>query len=210
MLLWLFYVPESQQALFCPKQTSEVNEMNKMSPVTKCVTTAVCMALCVVLPMALHAIPNAGTLFSPMHIPVLLCGIVCGWQYGLVCGLAGPVLSSLLTGMPPMGSPTLYGMIAELAVYGLAAGLLMKLIHTGSSTADVYISLAAAMLAGRIVGGLAKALVFSAGSYTFEAWATAYFVTSLPGIIIHLILVPVLYLALQRAHLAPARYTKNK
>lgn len=182
--------------------------MNKMSPVTKCVTTAVCMALCVVLPMALHAIPDAGKLFSPMHIPVLLCGLICGWQYGLVCGLLGPLLSSLLTSMPPMGSPTLYGMIIELAVYGLATGLLMKFIRTGKTAADVYISLAAAMLAGRIVGGLAKALFFSAGSYTFSAWATAYFVTSLPGIIIHLILVPVLYLALQKAHLVPARYTK--
>lgn len=182
--------------------------MKKTTPVTKCAITAVCMALCVVLPLALHAIPNAGKLFSPMHIPVLLCGLVCGWQYGLVCGLVGPVLSSLLTGMPPMGTPTLYGMIIELAVYGLAAGLMMRLIHTKSQTADLYISLVTAMLAGRIIGGLSKALFFSAGSYTFSAWAAAYFTGSLPGIIIHLILVPVLYLALCKAHLVPARYTK--
>lgn len=182
--------------------------MKKMNPVAKCAATAVCMALCVVLPLALHAIPNAGKLFSPMHIPVLLCGLVCGWQYGLVCGLMGPVLSSLLTGMPPMGTPTLYGMIIELAVYGLTAGLMMRLVHTKSQTADLYISLVTAMLAGRIIGGLSKALFFSAGSYTFSAWAAAYFTGSLPGIIIHLILVPVLYLALCKAHLVPARYTK--
>ena len=38
-----------------------------------------------------------------MHIPVLLCGLLVGWPYGLLCGLAGPLLSSLLTGMPAMG-----------------------------------------------------------------------------------------------------------
>ena len=182
--------------------------MKKMTPVTKCATTAVCMALCVVLPMALHAIPNAGKLFSPMHIPVLLCGLLCGWQYGLACGLVGPVLSSLLTSMPPMGTPTLYGMIIELAVYGLVTGLMMKLVHTKSQTADLYISLVSAMLAGRVIGGLSKALFFSAGSYTFSAWASAYFTAGLPGILIHLILVPVLYLALCKAHLVPARYAK--
>ena len=180
----------------------------KMSPVTKCATTAVLMALCVILPMALHFIPNAGVLLSPMHLPVLLCGFVCGWPYGLVCGLIGPLLSSMITGMPPMG-PVLYGMIIELAVYGLVTGLMMKFVRTGKTIADLYLSLIVAMLAGRIVGGLAKALVFSAGSYSFKAWATAYFVSSLPGIVLQLILVPVLYLALQKAHLVPNRYVNK-
>lgn len=179
---------------------------NKMTPIFKCSATAVCMALCVILPMALHAIPNAGTLLSPMHLPVLLCGMVCGWQYGLICGLIGPALSSLITGMPGMGYlPT---MMFELAIYGLATGLLMKLVHTGKQVADIYISLVIAMLAGRILTGIARALIFAAGSYSWKAWATGYFVSSFPGIVLQLILVPVLYLALQKAHLIPGRYDK--
>lgn len=181
--------------------------MNKTTTIKKCVTTAACMALCVVLPMALHGIPNAGVLLSPMHLPVLLCGLICGWPYGLACGLLGPFLSSLISGMPPVG-PVLYGMLIELAVYGLVTGVLMRLIHTGKLIADLYISLLAAMLLGRLAGGLAKALVFSAGSYTFKAWATSYFVSSLPGIVIQLILLPILYLALLRARLVPARDKK--
>ena len=74
--------------------------MNQMSYVKRSILTAVCIALCVVLPMAFHAIPNAGSIYCPMHIPVLLCGLLAGWPFGLLCGLAGPVLSSLLTGMP--------------------------------------------------------------------------------------------------------------
>lgn len=58
--------------------------------IRKTVITALCVALCIVLPMAFHMVKNAGTIFLPMHIPVLLCGLICGWQYGLVCGLIGP------------------------------------------------------------------------------------------------------------------------
>ena len=110
--------------------------MNKLSiHLRKTIITAICMALCVVLPMAFHAIPNGGTLFSPMHLPVFLCGLVCGWQYGLLCGIFGPVLSSFITGMPGMGYlPT---MMVELALYGFISGLLINLIHTGKKTADI-------------------------------------------------------------------------
>ena len=69
---------------------------------------------------------SLGGAFSPMHIPVLLCGLVCGWPYGAFCGIAGPILSSLVAGMP--GSAMLLYMVPELLVYGLTAGLLMKLI----------------------------------------------------------------------------------
>lgn len=186
----------------------EGNMNDKMTPIVKCAVTAVCMALCVVLPMALHAIPNAGTLISPMHLPVLLCGLVCGWQYGLVCGLAGPMLSCFITGMPGIGYlPT---MMVELAVYGLVTGIMMRFLRTGKQIADIYISLLTAMLAGRIITGIARALIFSAGSYSWKAWATGYFVSSFPGIILQLILVPALYLALQKAHVIPARnYSKQ-
>lgn len=180
---------------------------NKMTPLVKSAVTAVCMALCVVLPITLHAIPDAGTLLSPMHLPVLLCGMICGWPYGLACGLIGPMLSSFITSMPGIGYlPT---MMVELAIYGLVTGLMMKLIHTGKLIIDVYISLLIAMLAGRIITGIARALIFSAGNYSWKAWATGYFVSSFPGIILQLILIPVLYLALQKAHLIPARNVKT-
>ena len=75
--------------------------MSKLSVLKKALICAVCIALCAVLPMAFHAIPNAGSIFSPMHIPALLCGLVCGPWFGLLCGLAGPFVSSMVTGMPP-------------------------------------------------------------------------------------------------------------
>ena len=182
--------------------------MQKMSAVKQSIITAVCIALCVVLPQAFHAIPNAGSIYLPMHIPVLLCGLICGWPYGLLCGLAGPALSALITGMPP--AAVLPGMMVECGVYGLAAGLLMQLVRTKRLYADLYISLVAAMLLGRVVSGAAKALIFSAGSYSMASWVAGSFVTALPGIIIQLALLPGIVYALMRARLIPQRYPKDE
>lgn len=182
--------------------------MQKMSAVKQSIITAVCIALCVVLPQAFHAVPNAGAIYLPMHIPVLLCGLICGWSYGLLCGLAGPALSALLTGMPP--AAVLPGMLVECGVYGLAAGLLMQLVRTKHLYADLYISLAAAMLLGRVVSGIAKALIFSAGSYSMASWVAGSFVTALPGIVIQLALLPSIVYALMRARLIPQRYPKDE
>lgn len=177
--------------------------MKTMTYVKKMVLTAVCAALCVVVPMAFHAIPNAGQVFLPMHIPVLLCGMLCGWPHGFLCGLVGPLVSSLLTGMPP--AAMLPSMMVECAAYGLVTGLMMRYIHTGKLAADLYLSMGVAMLAGRNVAGIAKSLIFSPGTAPF-AWVTTSLVTGIPGILIQLVLVPVVVAALMRAHLIPKRY----
>lgn len=190
--------------LFCFVRKGEKEKM-KMTAVKKSIIAAICIALCVVLPLAFHAIPNAGAIFCPMHIPVLLCGLICGWPLGLLCGLAGPLLSSLMTGMPP--AAILPSMMVELAAYGVITGLLMKIVRTGSTYADLYISLAAAMLGGRILSGIVKALIFAKGSMSLSVWAASSFVTSLPGIILHLALIPTLVFALMKARLIPERYT---
>jgi thiamine transporter ThiT len=178
--------------------------MSKMSLVKRSMITAVSIGLCVVLPMAFHSIPNGGTLFSPMHIPVLLAGLLCGWSFGLLCGLAGPLLSSLIAGMPPMAY--LPSMLIELAVYGLVSGLMFNLFRTKKLYVDLYISLVVALIAGRIVAGIAKALIFAPGSYSMAAWATGYFVATWPGMVIHLALIPTIVVALMKAKLIPQRY----
>ena len=181
-----------------------------MTTVKKMVTTAICTALCVVLPIAFHAIPNAGSVLLPMHIPVLLCGLLCGGWYGMVCGLVGPVLSSVLSGMPPVTS--LIFMVPELMVYGLVAGLMMRLVRTGKTVADLYISQLTAMILGRIVGGIAKALFFLGTGKTFgvAAWVSGYFITSAPGIVAHLMVIPPLVLVLMGAGVIPSRYGKAR
>ena len=170
-----------------------------MTNTKRLILAGLCVALGIVLPVAFHSVANAGSIFLPMHIPVLLCGLICGWPYGLACGVLTPLLSSLITGMPPMAF--LPSMLCELAVYGFVSGLLMRYVKTGKLLADLYISLVGAMLLGRLVLGLLNAVLFRAGEYSVALWTTSAFVTALPGIVIQLAVIPVLVFALKKSKL---------
>lgn len=170
----------------------------------KLAMAALCVALGVVLPIAVHSIPRAGQILLPMHLPVLLCGLACGWPYGLACGILAPLLSSLITGMPP--AAYLPSMLCELAAYGLISGVLSQVVRTGRRGADLYIQLIGAMLLGRVVYGAMNALVFSAGDYSMAVFLTAAFVTALPGIVIQLALLPGLVLLLEKARVLERPY----
>ncbi|MBQ8237538.1 MAG: ECF transporter S component [Oscillospiraceae bacterium] len=180
--------------------------MNKMNPIHRTVLGALFVALCVVLPIAFHSIPDAGSVLLPMHIPVLVCGLICGWPYGFICGLLGPALSCLLTGMPTMA--ILPAMMIECATYGAITGLILKFIRTKNLTLDLYVALIIAMIAGRITSGIAKALIFSPG-ITMTAWITASFVTALPGILLQLVLIPQVVRLLMKTKYLPDRYPKG-
>ncbi len=180
--------------------------MTTISPVKRTVLAALMVAMCVVLPVAFHSVPDGGSVFLPMHIPVLVCGMICGWPYGFLCGLLGPLLSSLLTGMPPMAY--LPAMMVECGVYGLVTGLMLRYVRTGKQNVDLYLALVVAMVAGRVVSGIAKALIFSPG-ITMQYWITASFVTALPGIVIQLVAIPLLVNMLMKIRYLPARYPRE-
>jgi len=167
-----------------------------MNKTKKLVFAGLCVALGIALPMAFHTIPNAGSIFLPMHIPVLLCGLLCGPGYGLACGLLTPLISSFATGMPP--AAILPGMLCELAVYGLVTGVLAQVVKTPNKTANIYLALVGAMVSGRVVSGILNGLIFRAGKYSLQAWVTASFVTAIPGIIIQLVAIPVIVLSLRK------------
>lgn len=165
----------------------------------KLASAAMLLALSVLLPLAFHSIPGAGAIYSPMHIPILFCSLLCGWPYGLLCGVFAPLLSSLTTGMPP--AALLPAMTCELAVYGLCAGLFLQLLQKAglkSRPAGLYCALIGAMLCGRAVSGLLNALLFQAGGYSLQLWLSAAFIKALPGILIQLVCIVPLILFLQR------------
>ena len=74
-----------------------------------------------------------------------------------------------------------------------------------------YISLSIAMVAGRSMGGIASAVFYTVttGVYSVALWFTSYFAEAVPGIVTHLVLVPVLVFSLQKAHLIPKRYAAS-
>lgn len=165
----------------------------------KTIISALCVALGVVLPYAFHAIPNSGSILLPMHIPVLICGLIAGPLYGMFVGILTPVASNLISGMPP--AAYLLSMVCELAVYGLASGLFIRFIQTRNRRANIILSLIASMILGRIAYGLMNMLIFRVGSYSMQIWLTSAFVTALPGILIQIFIIPILIFSLEAAKL---------
>ena len=137
-------------------------------------------------------------LFSPMHFPVLIAGLVIGPVEGMICGILTPALSYLINQLPPNGP---WAMMAELGIYGLITGLCMRSFGKDRNMAKIYISLIIAMIAGRIAGGLVTGFILNAGDYSLSAWISAYFVGTAPAIIADLILIPLIVRALDRAGL---------
>jgi len=165
----------------------------------KLIIAALFIAIGITLPLTFHAIPRAGQIFLPMHIPILMSGIILGLPYGIVVGIITPILSSLFTGMPP--APILPAMVCELAAYGAVSSLLMFYVPIKNIYARVYISLIGAMLFGRVFFGVVNALIFAAGDYSMRIWLTGAFVTALPGIVIQIVIIPAVVIALQKTKL---------
>ncbi len=160
--------------------------------IQRLVLAAFFVALGLGLPFVTMHIPTVGQLLSPMHLPVLLCGLVCGPLYGGIVGLIVPIFRSFLFGMP-MLFPTAIAMSFELMTYGLVSGFIYK--KTNNSIASIYLSLIPAMILGRIIGGMVQAVLLG-GKYTISTFVTAYIINTFPGIILQLILIPIIMAAI--------------
>jgi len=158
------------------------------------------LAIAMVLPFMTGQIPEIGSMLCPMHIPVLLCGFVCGWPWGLAVGFVAPVMRSLLFGMPKV-FPSALAMTFELAAYGALTGLLYKLLP--KKRVNVYVALISSMIIGRLVWGVAQFLLQKAVGidFTLAMFMAGAVTTALPGIILHIIIIPVLVEIFSRAGL---------
>lgn len=172
--------------------------MNTREKTYKLVLTALFLALCLVLPFVTGGIPTIGNMLLPMHIPVLLCGLLCGWQYGLVIGFVAPLLRSALFGMPPI-YPVALAMAFELAAYGLIIGLVYTALHK-RGLAALYGSLLVAMVGGRLVWGVAEVVLLgmAGNAFTLQAFLSGALLTAVPGIVLQLVLIPAVMVALDR------------
>ncbi len=169
--------------------------MKSLTHLQKTVLSALFLALAYALPFLTGQIPEIGSMLCPLHIPVLLCGFICGWPWGLAIGFVAPLFRSLTLGMPPL-FPTAICMAFELAAYGAITGLMHKLLPRKKPF--IYISLLTAMIVGRIIWGLAMFFFMgiNGGSFTFAAFLAGAVTNALPGIIVQIILIPILVMLL--------------
>ena len=179
-----------------------MNQTNFKSLLRHMVYAAVCLALCMVLPFLTGQIPQIGSALSPMHIPVLLAGFLCGPWWAMAVGFAAPMLRHVWMGMPPL--ITAIAMSFELAGYGLFSGLLYRLLP--KKTVNIYVSLIGAMILGRIIWGIAMVVIsgVTGSAFTWSAFMAGALLNAIPGIILHIVLIPILVMALKRAKVLDA------
>ena len=152
------------------------------------------LAISILLPLIFHLTGIPGQVFLPMHIPVLLCGFICGKKYGLIIGAVAPLINTLLIGMPVL-YPIGISMVFELAGYGFFAGLLYE------KTGRILPSLLLSRVIGRILR-IAATFIISVpfgGKFIFAGLLGALFVPSIWGILIQLGLIPLLMKAFNQS-----------
>lgn len=173
--------------------------------IQKLVLAAMFLAIGHVLPFFTGQIPQVGKMLLPMHIPVLLCGLICGGQYGLIVGFVLPIMRSAIWGMPLM-YPNAVAMAFELAAYGGMIGFLFQKARW-QCVLSLYRCMLIAMVGGRVVWGIVMMFLLGvgAGGFTFEAFFAGAFLDAIPGIILQLVVVPCVMLALDRTHLVTFR-----
>ena len=162
------------------------------------VLAALFLALGLIMPFLTMQIREIGSMLLPMHIPVLICGFVCGWKYGLLVGFVTPILRSFIFTMPLM-FPNAVSMAFELATYGAIVGILYYALN--NCKLRIYLSLLTAMLAGRIVWGVVMMVIsgINQSSFSWQMFLGGALINAIPGIILQLVLIPLLIFALEKS-----------
>ncbi len=172
------------------------------------VVSGLLLAMGLVLPLVTGQIPEVGNMLLPMHLPVLICGFVCGWKWGAVVGFVLPLMRSLLFQMPPLLPTMRTGgalcMAFELMAYGLFAGLLYRRLR--HKPWGLVVSLVVTMLLGRLVWALASVFIyriFADFAFDVRLFIAGGFVNAWPGMVMQLVLVPVVVKLIEKTGLVP-------
>lgn len=174
-----------------------MTKVKKRMTIHSMILAAMFLAIAYVLPFFTGQIQQIGNMLCPMHIPVLLCGFICGGFWGMLVGAIAPLLRSVTLGMPLL-FPSAFCMAFELAAYGAVAGFLYHKFPKGKCY--IYGALLIAMIIGRVVWGIGMfvCMGLSGGSFGFSAFLAGAVTNALPGIVLQIILVPVLVMMLNR------------
>ena len=175
--------------------------MKTRGSLVKMTLSALFLALTYVMPFLTGQIPEVGSMLCPMHIPVLLCGFLCGAPWGLAVGFVAPLSRSFLTGGFPPLFPTAIAMAFELAAYGAVAGWMYRILPCKKGY--IYVSLLAAMIVGRVVWGVAMLICMgiTGSAFTLAAFLAGAFTNAIPGIVLQIVAIPVLVMVLECSNL---------
>lgn len=166
----------------------------RKSPTRDLVIAGLLLAIGLILPYVVHMFgEQAGIILDPMDLPVLLCGLILGWRWGLGLGIILPLLSGFLTGMPPL-FPVAVAMAFQLGAQGFITGILRGKINNFITVliADIIAGILFAVVMGVLLG-------IAHHHFGIIGPLIGTFVKGLPGIIIQIIIIPIIAIALKKA-----------
>lgn len=171
------------------------NIMSKKSTsaaIARLIYSAMFLALAILLPTLTSYIPQIGRSILPMHLPVILSGFVCGPVWGMAVGIAAPLLRCAMTNGIAPSFPNAIAMAFELAVYAFIAGMLYKKLDKNMFM--FYVELITAMVCGRLVWAIVTCILIltgiGSGTISFGFVWTSTVLSSIPGIVLQLIVIP--------------------
>lgn len=144
--------------------------------------SAVFMALGVLVPFLFHT-AGLGPMFLPMFWPLAAAGVFLEFPFAVTAGFLTPVLSTMVTGMPP--PPVLYKMMVELAILTGIVSVLIRRTRWGLFWI-IALGLVGSRTAAWIVAlGLAPILGLPPRLYAFAA-----IVQGIPGMAAMMVILP--------------------
>ncbi|MBR6743809.1 MAG: ECF transporter S component [Clostridia bacterium] len=169
----------------------------------KLTVSAMMLAIALLLPFLTGQLPSVGKMLAPMHLPVLLCGLICGPIFGFAVGAIAAPLRFVLFGAPPM--PNVLYMTSELAAYGLLSGIFSRILPRRKLS--LYVSLILSMIGGRIAYAIIFISINLSNAKTVEALIlpiiSATVLTAWPGMILQIVIIPTLLIVLEKAKIIP-------
>jgi LytS/YehU family sensor histidine kinase len=142
------------------------------------------LALALVIPILFHAV-GLGSAFLPMFFPIIAAGFLIAPPVALVVGITSPLLSALLTGMPPFFPPTAFIMMAEGLILAGIPSLLYQKYRLNS-----YLTLIITLSADRVVLLIAVIAVSKWLDLPENVLGWASLIRGLPGIVLIMLVIP--------------------
>ena len=146
--------------------------------------TALFAAVAVVLPQFFHLL-GLGATFLPMFLPIMLGSLLLTWKFALVLAILPPLVSFLLTGMPPLVPPILPMMLIEL----IGIALILSIIHVHLKK-PYWLALGLAILTDRLILFVVVSIVAPLLGFKSPIFTIALVASGIPGIILQIITIP--------------------
>lgn len=150
--------------------------------------------LSIALPMVFHLL-GLGSVFLPMYIPLAVGSFMLSERNAVMAGFFTPLVSSLLTGMPPLFPPIAPIMMIQLSVFCLLISFLAhsSVFHGGAiSRMKILSFLVCAIVADRIVMALLNMVLLPLLEIRSSIVTAFDLLKGMPGIILMCVIVPVL------------------